>query len=112
MFDASLFSNPSPNTVLFNALGLSIILNEQIFSGDGINSKGIITNAIDVSFNGFNLGTGLKSGNIILGQTRAAVTASPGAVPEPSTWAMLLIGFGAIGFSMRRRPSKATTQLA
>ena len=53
VFDASLFSNPSPNTVLFNALGLSIILNEQIFSGDGINSKGITTNAIDVSFNGF-----------------------------------------------------------
>ena len=25
------------------------------------------------------------------------------AVPEPSTWAMMLIGFGAVGFSMRRR---------
>lgn len=25
-----------------------------------------------------------------------------GAVPEPSTWAMLLIGFGAIGTAMRR----------
>lgn len=24
------------------------------------------------------------------------------AVPEPGTWAMMLIGFGAIGFSMRR----------
>jgi len=30
----------------------------------------------------------------------------PSAVPEPSTWAMMLLGFGAIGFSMRRkRPS-------
>ena len=28
------------------------------------------------------------------------------AVPEPGTWAMMLIGFGAVGFSMRRkRPS-------
>lgn len=27
----------------------------------------------------------------------------PGAVPEPSTWAMMLIGFGGIGYSMRRR---------
>lgn len=26
-----------------------------------------------------------------------------GAVPEPGTWAMMLIGFGAIGFAMRRR---------
>ena len=25
------------------------------------------------------------------------------AVPEPATWAMMLIGFGGIGFSMRRR---------
>lgn len=25
-------------------------------------------------------------------------------VPEPATWAMLLIGFGGIGFAMRRRP--------
>ncbi|UUR08222.1 FxDxF family PEP-CTERM protein [Sphingomonas glaciei] len=25
------------------------------------------------------------------------------AVPEPGTWAMMLVGFGAIGFSMRRR---------
>lgn len=25
------------------------------------------------------------------------------AVPEPATWAMMLLGFGAVGFSMRRR---------
>jgi hypothetical protein len=25
------------------------------------------------------------------------------AVPEPTTWAMMLVGFGAVGFSMRRR---------
>jgi hypothetical protein len=24
-------------------------------------------------------------------------------VPEPSTWAMMLVGFGAVGHSMRRR---------
>ena len=28
---------------------------------------------------------------------------SMAAVPEPGTWAMMLLGFGAIGFSMRRR---------
>jgi outer membrane lipase/esterase len=30
------------------------------------------------------------------------ITAQVAPVPEPSTWAMLLIGFGAIGYSMRR----------
>jgi PEP-CTERM motif-containing protein len=30
------------------------------------------------------------------------------AVPEPATWAMMLLGFGAIGFAMRRRkPAQA-----
>nr|WP_314445824.1 FxDxF family PEP-CTERM protein [uncultured Sphingomonas sp.] len=28
---------------------------------------------------------------------------SMAAVPEPGTWAMMLLGFGAVGFSMRRR---------
>ncbi|MCA1654376.1 MAG: FxDxF family PEP-CTERM protein [Sphingomonadales bacterium] len=28
---------------------------------------------------------------------------APGGVPEPGTWAMMLVGFGAVGFGMRRR---------
>jgi hypothetical protein len=28
-----------------------------------------------------------------------------GSVPEPSTWAMMLVGFGALGFAMRRQRS-------
>ena len=37
--------------------------------------------------------------NDLVFQTAAAA----GAVPEPATWTMMLMGFGAIGFSMRRR---------
>ena len=33
-------------------------------------------------------------------------------VPEPATWAMVLIGFGATGFAMRRRRRDGLTQLA
>ena len=34
-------------------------------------------------------------------------------VPEPATWAMMLIGFGAVGYSMRRRrKSGGIAQLA
>ena len=36
-----------------------------------------------------------------------------GAVPEPGTWAMMLLGFGATGFAMRRsRKGKPLAQLA
>jgi hypothetical protein len=31
--------------------------------------------------------------------------AATSAVPEPTTWAMMLLGFGAVGYSMRQRSS-------
>lgn len=31
------------------------------------------------------------------------VRAVAGGVPEPTTWAMMLVGFGALGFALRRR---------
>lgn len=41
--------------------------------------------------------------------TLSVVNSSP-SVPEPATWAMMIIGFGAVGGAMRRR--KANTVLA
>ncbi len=99
VFDGNLLVNPAPNTILFSGGGLSIILNEQILS-----ASGITTNAINIGFTNFPIGTGLQNGNIIFAQTQAsAVAGVNGAVPEPATWAMMLIGFGAVGVSMRRR---------
>jgi len=34
------------------------------------------------------------------------------AVPEPATWGMMLLGFGAVGFAMRRRRTPALAQVA
>ena len=33
-------------------------------------------------------------------------------VPEPATWAMMLVGFGAVGYGMRRRTRKTALQAA
>ena len=35
-----------------------------------------------------------------------------GAVPEPATWAMMLIGFGAMGVSLRRRRRASVAAIA
>jgi hypothetical protein len=35
-----------------------------------------------------------------------------GAVPEPATWAMMLVGFGGIGIAMRRRRPAKVAQVA
>lgn len=37
---------------------------------------------------------------------------SVAGVPEPSTWMMMLLGFGGIGLAMRRRSSRAFARLA
>ena len=37
---------------------------------------------------------------------------TPPAVPEPATWAMMLMGFGTAGFALRRRRQTALPQLA
>ena len=58
------------------------------------------TNTLTIS--GFNTGDGAYSGTL----TFAAVS----SVPEPATWAMMLLGFGAMGVSVRRR--RRTTTLA
>src|SRR3546814_5988087 len=38
-----------------------------------------------------------------VGQFRLNAAPSVAAVPEPATWAMMMLGFAAIGFSVRRR---------
>lgn len=41
-----------------------------------------------------------------------SIVVNPSGVPEPSTWAMLLMGFGAVGLSARKRRRRPLTQMA
>jgi hypothetical protein len=54
-------------------------------------------------------GTSLAAGTVVGNARINAVTA---AVPEPGTWAMMLLGFGAVGLTLRRRKPAQTAQAA
>jgi hypothetical protein len=84
------FSTVTLNGVNFNIVSTGTqefrnLLNQTIVAG--------ATNTLIV--NGTTGGEAAFSGNL------SFATAS--AVPEPATWGMMLIGFGAVGYSMRRR---------
>lgn len=73
--------------------------NDLNFSISGVSSKNPYSYFIDYT-NG--------SGNFYLavGVSVVSKDLAP-AVPEPGTWALMVIGFGAVGFSMRRRQKAA-----
>ena len=47
-----------------------------------------------------------RTGANSLGTSNAFLFATGGGVPEPTTWAMMLLGFGGIGMAMRRSRRK------
>jgi hypothetical protein len=106
------------NDGLISALEFNInaLTNGDVFfTFAGGDSDGFVTTLYDLGqsgsnfFNAFN-GT-FKS--VTMSFTNGATvqdvrqfrlnTAQVAAVPEPATWALMLLGFGAIGFGMRRR---------
>ena len=69
------------------------------FSGAGFFS-------VNDNFYGINLATGGAS--LIGGLGTQGITGiTIGAVPEPGTWAMMLLGFGGMGLAVRRRRKSA-----
>ncbi|MBB6124316.1 PEPxxWA-CTERM sorting domain-containing protein [Sphingobium subterraneum] len=56
----------------------------------------------------FNFGT-FNLTSIVSGSSTITISAATAAIPEPATWAMMLAGFGAIGFAMRRKQAVRVT---
>lgn len=88
-------ATPPPNTILFDLLGLTITLNEQIVGGD-LNNPSLMVNAIDINFNNFLAieAASIINGKIIISHSEASLTARnnvPVPVPEPGTIALLLL---------------------
>ena len=84
-FTSVLFNGVSFNTLATGVSEFRNLLNQSLVTGG--------TNNLVVS--GTTGGNASFTGNIAFAQVAA--------VPEPGTWAMMLLGFGAMGVSIRRR---------
>jgi hypothetical protein len=93
----NLFYLTGPFFVDGNGLGFS--------TASGVSANLFVTN--DTSYRVNTMGAGLLTGLVTASATQ--VTA---AVPEPATWAMMLLGFGAIGVSVRRKRRVTMLQAA
>ncbi|PKP98143.1 MAG: hypothetical protein CVT74_11915 [Alphaproteobacteria bacterium HGW-Alphaproteobacteria-13] len=105
------------NEGLISALELKISGGKDgtvIFTFQGGDSDGLVTDAYQIGssgfFNAFNgtfesvtLSFGNDANVSNVGQFRISTAPVVAGVPEPATWAMMLLGFTAIGFSVRRR---------
>jgi hypothetical protein len=102
--------NPLSVTLLTNTGSTDTF---DIANANGANRFGItaapgelLTGVTFTSAVGFDSLRQLRLGGISAAETPGQT----GAVPEPATWAMMLMGFGAVGFGMRRRKSAADTK--
>ena len=106
----SILLGSSTPGVIFNSASLFGILGSvgtYNLTGGGTNVMQLAPTAIGAgdyrfSFAGTNNNpSGVASGNVTIS-----------AVPEPGTWALMLLGFGAIGLTLRSRRRPALAQLA
>ena len=86
-----------------NAFTYGAAFGPGLYSGTIFNNGGILTGRdLTFSYADASCRTGaLGCRNIVA--SSASFSVLQAAVPEPATWAMMLIGFGAIGVQLRRR---------
>jgi len=82
---------PAPNTTLSPVPGVTVILNEQIFSGDGVRTSALTVNMIHVVIQ--DTITGAITGNITVSSAHSDVD----FVPAPKTGNAFMTGGGKLG---------------
>ena len=108
------FTNAAGGTVSYDALNLPGNDNAHFFSTGGqqnslqlawlnpiLNYNANVNSTYFVDFTTTNALTQTATNRIVIQQGAGF----SGAVPEPATWAMMIMGFGLTGAMMRRRPT-------
>jgi hypothetical protein len=97
-----IFSNTSNLTCIASVMGCTVgtVYNLIIgttpsgFSAFGLPLTNLAAGDYRLTINGISPNSGSFTGNVRI---------TTGAVPEPGTWALMLLGFGAVGLTMRRK---------
>lgn len=86
----------------------------SLAAGDSITLGGntFVANGFNFAINSLTLNSLGPPNAATPGLLSANVTSLTAAVPEPATWAMMLLGFGGIGVAMRRRRPRQIAQIA
>jgi Domain of unknown function (DUF4394)/PEP-CTERM motif len=101
----SLMTSAAPNGGVYTTvgrLGVGLTNNNLIgFDISGATGKAYLN--IDSAFYSVNLATGATKFIDTIGSGPLIGITATGAVPEPATWGMMILGFGIIGSTLRRR---------
>ena len=98
VFDSDPFLNNFPYSLAPGQSYTGLLFNLLVPSGSAANSY----------FGNIELDGGPSNTSLGIQTFSANVTPTVSAVPEPATWAMIILGMGAIGFAMRRRKDDTT----
>lgn len=86
------------------------------FTSDFLNFSQVIEKDFSFSFSGsaptFSAPIGSSSRNLAFSGTGTFASNPPPSVPEPASWALMLVGFGALGASMRARKAVQANNFA
>jgi len=97
------FSITGPTSIVFNSVTFSNGITTYVVPISALGS-GVAASLSNIPIYSGNFNTlsvnWTASGNASYGGN---LTFIPGGIPEPMTWAMMIIGFAAVGFAMRRR---------
>ena len=85
----------------------SFPVNTPVGASNGSNFLGLRVTSAGQNFYGFLYSTNAQVNSYgfesVANTGITATTTVPAAVPEPGTWAMMILGFGVIGYAIRRK---------
>lgn len=96
----------NPGTTVFSTF-LNGVPVETAFLSTGYN--GAFTGFQNSAFNSLRIDATATGNGAFLLDNLSFTSGIASAAPEPGTWLMMILGFGTVGFALRRRPKVKTT---